>query len=155
MENFAAYLQSKYFFSFWIGYILFMSYHFYESRINEYRVSIKQKAEVVDRLRTTVRTKAVGRSTVIWYPQFQMTYEDSVYIFADHDFWARSYTTGETATVIFLPDKPKDAVVYNFLRYWISLPVLIVSFVLSLFFFIIPVIINWNRIERQKERGIK
>lgn len=111
--------------------------YMYNSKIDEYKNSIKAKSVVTDIL------LGRGRKGVVYeYPQFSFVYNDSSYFGADKFARHRNYSIGDSTNIIFTRDNPSEAIVYDFLRYWIPLPVLLFGILLSLIFPAIAFVFN-------------
>ena len=129
--------RKKFFFIYWTVYLVFISIYMYQSKKEEYKNSEKASAVVIDRIERT------GRRSY-FYPQFQFTYNDSVYISADKLLWTRGKEIGKKLIVIFPKGYPEAAVIYTFVSYWIVLPTLLLSIMIFFFFFAIIVIVKWK-----------
>ena len=88
------------------------------------------KAVIIDRIETSGR-----RSVNYDYPQYTYNYNDSIYINADRNAHSKRRSPGDSVTIIFKKEKPDDAIIYNFFRYWIPLPYLIIGVLMALFFY--------------------
>jgi hypothetical protein len=132
---------------YWVGYFIFICFYLYLNKIGSYRNSEKVKAVVVDELFGASRRRFQGEAG--YYPQFQFSYKDSVYISADKLVWVRNKNVGQTLTVIFPIGKPDEAVAYTFFSYWVSLPKLLVSFMIAFFIFVLPIL--WGQYESFKK----
>jgi hypothetical protein len=129
--------RKKFSLIYWAAYLLFISIFMYRSKKEEYKNSEKVSAVVIDRIEHT------GKRSY-FYPQFQFTYNDSVYISADDLLWTRGKKIGKKLTVLFPKGQPEYAVIYTFVSYWIILPTLLLSFMIFFFFYAMIVIIKWK-----------
>ena len=130
--------RKKFSLIYWTVYLLFICIYLYQSKKEEFRQSEKIRAVVIDRLEST------GRRNHYFYPQFQFTYNDSVYISADKLYWTREKAVGEKLTLVFPKGEPENAVIYTFVSYWIVLPTLLVSIMIFFFIYAMIIIIKWK-----------
>ena len=89
------------------------------------------KAIVIDQIEAQGRR----RYTTYRYPQYRFDYRDSTYITAGRGAHTKGFAIGDSVSIIFREDDPGDAIVYDFFRYWVSLPHLLIVVLLALFFF--------------------
>lgn len=129
---------------YWIAYLLVMCFYFYQDKIDDYRNSERVTATVVDKL------SGIGRRSDYYYPQFQFTFDDSVYTSAEHLVWVRSKDPGDKIKLIFPRNRPEDAIAYTFISYWVTLPKLIISFLVAYLLFMIPYL--YRKLTREKYR---
>jgi hypothetical protein len=122
---------SKFWYAYAIICVFLIGKYLHGRKIDEYRNSINMKAIVIDRIETQGRR----RYTIYHYPQYRFNYNDSTYITADRSAHAKSFAIGDSVSIIFRKDNPGDALVYDFFRYWVSLPHLLIGILLALFFF--------------------
>ena len=121
--------------SFWTAYLIFVCVYMYQSKKEVYKTSEKREATVIDIVRQRGK---------FHYPQFQFVYNDSTYISSDKLFWTSGWEPGEKLTVIFPKKEPGQAIIYTFVSYWISMPALLLSFMIFFFVFAMIVIIKWG-----------
>jgi hypothetical protein len=119
---------------YWSGFFLIMTLYFYFSKEEGYRNSEKRTAVVIDKLDGYIPGGRF-RERHYLYPQFQFEYNDSMYTSADHIVSAEDMRVGDKLTVIFPANDPDDAVIYEFLSYWIDWITLIVCFLIAVFLF--------------------
>ena len=130
--------KKKIFITYWTAYLFFMCFYMYQAKKEEYKNSKKIRAVIIDRIET------FGKRGGYYYPQFQFTYNDSVYISADKLSWTRGKKQGDSITVIFPKGNPEQAIAYTFVSYWISLPALLTSFMIFFFIFAVIVFFRWK-----------
>jgi hypothetical protein len=143
---------------FWIGYflisLLLTGFYMYFIKINEYRISTFAKALVIDKFYGQGGSTRHGGGAGYYYPQYQYLYNDSIYITADHNFFARNVSVGDSVTVILKKDNPDEAILYRFVSYWISLPHLLIASVIIAFFpsaaFVIKQYLEFHKIYKNK-----
>ena len=99
----------------------------YNSKIDEYKDSIKAKAVVIDELVGSGR-----KGGTYYYPQYRFSYLDSEYVNADRHASLARFDIGDSLVVIFRKNNPSDAIAFNFIPYWIPLPTLLLGVLLSL-----------------------
>jgi len=92
------------------------------------------KAVVIDRMEIT-RVRAVDYN----YPQYQYVYNDSTYINSDRSAHAKGLDVGDSTTIIFNKNNPDEAIIYNFFRYWIPLPYLIIGVLIASFIYFVVI----------------
>jgi hypothetical protein len=124
--------------AYWIGYLVFMFFYFYFSKVDVYDNSVKVKAEIVDQIWGVSRSKSGNFSG--YYPQFEFRYKDSLYTSADRRSWFRNKKPGQEVTVVFPDGMPDQAEIYAIVPYWFSFPTMAVSCIVAAFFFAIPLI---------------
>ena len=104
----------------------------HDRKIDEYRNSVKTKAIVIDKLYGDGKGRRPHSGYK--YPQYSFRYNDTNFITADRNVYARNLSIGDSVTVIFRKDNPGDAVVYKFISYWVSLPHILVGLLIAAFF---------------------
>jgi len=130
--------RKKFAISFWTVYLVLVCIYMYQNKKDDYKDAEKRPAVVIDRIEHRTRR---GPS---YYPQFQFVYNDSTYTSADKLFWTSDKEPGDKLTVIFPKGQPEEAIIYTVVSYWIYLPALLISFMISFFVFAMFVIIKWK-----------
>lgn len=131
-------LRGKFLLHYWALYMIIMAIYMYQSKKQDYKNSEKVVAAVIDRIEINDHWHRHYQ-----YPQFQFTYNDSIYISADQLTWTRGKEPGDKVAVIFPKGKPEEAIIYTFVSYWIYLPALLISFMVAIFIFAALVFVKW------------
>ena len=128
-----------------------MCCYFYFSKIDAYHNAEKADGVVIDRLYGAKR--GLKSPSTDYYPQFQFSYHDSLYISADKESIVSGKQIGDKIKIIFPAGQPEEAVIYNFFSYWFSFPAIVVSLFVALFFFAIPFFAEQYSLFRKEYKG--